>query len=97
MRLLRVMLVVYRPLIMEEVDSVTGLSDDEVAIEVLVDRCAHLSKSEKLTSSLFINQLEITWARRMDNLYSTPMNTMDIVNCTELSILSISTTQGQPC
>jgi len=40
MRLLKVMLVVYRPLTVEEVGSVTGLSDDEVAIEALVDRNA---------------------------------------------------------
>ena len=39
-RLLKVMLVVYRPLTVEEVSSVTGLSNEEVAINSLVDRCA---------------------------------------------------------
>jgi hypothetical protein len=39
-RLLKVMLLVYRPLKREEIGSVTGLSGDDVAIEALVDRCA---------------------------------------------------------
>ena len=47
MRLLKVMLVVYRPLTIEEVGSVTSLSDDEVAIEALVDRCASFVKKRE--------------------------------------------------
>lgn len=40
MRLLKVMMLAYRPLKVEEVGSVTGLSDEEAAIKALVDRCA---------------------------------------------------------
>ncbi|KAM3070114.1 hypothetical protein ACMFMF_008467 [Clarireedia jacksonii] len=40
MRLLKAMLTVYRPLAVEEVGSVTGLSNDEVDTEALIDRCA---------------------------------------------------------
>jgi hypothetical protein len=40
MRILKVMLLVYRPLTIEEISSVTGLSGDDIPIEVLVDRCA---------------------------------------------------------
>jgi hypothetical protein len=39
MRLLKVMMLAYRPLNVREVGSVIGLSDEEVAIEALVDRC----------------------------------------------------------
>ncbi|KAK7177665.1 Vegetative incompatibility protein HET-E-1-like protein 15 [Paraphaeosphaeria sporulosa] len=47
MRLLKVMLVVYRPLTVGEVSSVTGLPDDEVAIEALVDRCASFVRNRE--------------------------------------------------
>jgi hypothetical protein len=40
MRLLKVMLTVYRPLREEEVSSATGLLMEDIAIELLVDRCA---------------------------------------------------------
>jgi hypothetical protein len=44
MRLLKVMILAYRPLNVGEVGSVTGLSDEEVTTEALVDRCASLIK-----------------------------------------------------
>jgi hypothetical protein len=40
MRLLKVMMLAYRPLNMAEVGSVTGLSDEWVTFKALVDRCA---------------------------------------------------------
>lgn len=40
MRLLKVMMLVYRPLKVEEVVSVTGLGDEEDTVKILVDRCA---------------------------------------------------------
>jgi len=55
MRLLRVMLLAYRPLNVEEVGSVTGLSDEEGAIEALVDRCASFVKTRG-TSIEFVHQ-----------------------------------------
>jgi len=55
MRLLKVMLVVYRPLTREEVSSVTGLSLEEITIEMLVDRCASFIK-ERGTSIEFIHK-----------------------------------------
>jgi len=44
MRLLKVMMLAYRPLDMAEVGSVTGLSDQLVTVEALVDRCASFLK-----------------------------------------------------
>jgi hypothetical protein len=40
MRLLKVMLMVYRPLKLEEICSVTGLPNNNITIKALVDRCA---------------------------------------------------------
>ena len=44
MRLLRVMMLAYRPLNMAEVGCVSGLSDELAIIEALVDRCASFLK-----------------------------------------------------
>lgn len=44
MRLLKAMMLAYRPLNVEEVGSVTGLSEQLVVIEVWVDRCASFVK-----------------------------------------------------
>jgi hypothetical protein len=44
MRLLKVMMLAYRPLNMAEVGNMTGLSDQLVTVEVLVDRCASFIK-----------------------------------------------------
>jgi hypothetical protein len=44
MRLLKAMMLAYRPLNVEEVGSVTGLSGESVAIEAWVDRCASFIK-----------------------------------------------------
>ncbi|CAG8080643.1 unnamed protein product [Penicillium salamii] len=41
-RLFTVMMLVYRPLKLEEIRSVTGLTDEEDAIKLLVDQCASL-------------------------------------------------------
>jgi hypothetical protein len=49
MQLLKVMLVVYQPLTIEEVGSVTSLSDNEVAIEALVDQCASFVKKQEVS------------------------------------------------
>ena len=43
-RLLKVMMLTYRPLNMSEVSSVTGLLEEELATEALVDRCASFIK-----------------------------------------------------
>ena len=43
-RLLKVMMLAYRPLNMAEMGSVTGLSDQLVTVEALVDRCASFLK-----------------------------------------------------
>lgn len=47
MRLLKVMMLVYRPLKVEEVGSVTGLTDEEDAIRALADRCASFIKMQE--------------------------------------------------
>ena len=47
MQLLKVMLVVYRPLTIEEIGSVIGLSNDKVAIEALVDQCTSFVKKQE--------------------------------------------------
>jgi hypothetical protein len=44
MRLLKVVMLAYRPLNLAEVGGATGLSDEEVAVEALVDRCASFVK-----------------------------------------------------
>ena len=44
LRLLKVMMLAYRPLDVTEIRSVTGISDQEMAIEALVDRCASFIK-----------------------------------------------------
>lgn len=44
MRLLKAILLAYRPLNIAEVDSVSGLSDEWVTIKALVDRCASFLK-----------------------------------------------------
>jgi hypothetical protein len=44
MRLLKVMMLAYRPLNVCEVGSVTGATDEEVAVKALVDRCASFVK-----------------------------------------------------
>ncbi|XHF98690.1 hypothetical protein AWENTII_002232 [Aspergillus wentii] len=50
MRLLKVMMMAYRPLNVEEVGSVAGLDDDEeVAIRALIDRCASFIKMRDTT------------------------------------------------
>jgi hypothetical protein len=43
-RLLKVMMLAYRPLNMTEVNSVTGLSKDKLAIQALINRCASFIK-----------------------------------------------------
>ena len=54
-RLLKVMMLAYRPLNLEELGSVTGLSDGEVSIEVLVDRCASFVKMRG-TNTEFVHE-----------------------------------------
>jgi hypothetical protein len=44
MRLLKGMMLAYGPLNLVEVGGVTGRSDEEVAVEALVDRCASFVK-----------------------------------------------------
>ncbi|OBT95231.2 hypothetical protein VE01_07574 [Pseudogymnoascus verrucosus] len=55
MRLLKAMMLAYRPLNVEEVGSVTGLSKQLVAIEVWVDRCASFVK-RRGTDIEFVHQ-----------------------------------------
>ena len=55
LRLLKVMMLAYRPLNVLEVGRVTGFSDREVAIEALVDRCASFIKIRR-TSIEFVHQ-----------------------------------------
>ncbi|KFZ18716.1 hypothetical protein V501_01054, partial [Pseudogymnoascus sp. VKM F-4519 (FW-2642)] len=55
MRLLKAMMLAYRPLNVEEVSSVTGLSDQLVAIEAWVDRCASFVK-RRGTDIEFVHQ-----------------------------------------
>lgn len=55
MRLLKVMLLVYRPLKAEEVNSVTESFDEDFAIEALVDRCASFVKKHG-TDIVFVHQ-----------------------------------------
>ncbi|KFZ24532.1 hypothetical protein V502_00989 [Pseudogymnoascus sp. VKM F-4520 (FW-2644)] len=55
MRLLKAMMLAYRPLNVEEVGSVTGLSEQLVAIEVWVDRCASFVK-RRGTDIEFVHQ-----------------------------------------
>ncbi|KFY93613.1 hypothetical protein V498_04319 [Pseudogymnoascus sp. VKM F-4517 (FW-2822)] len=55
MRLLKAMMLAYRPLNVEEVGSVTGLSEQSVAIEVWVDRCASFVK-RRGTDIEFVHQ-----------------------------------------
>ncbi|KUJ24617.1 putative G-protein beta WD 40 repeat-containing protein [Mollisia scopiformis] len=55
MRLLKAMMLAYRPLNVEEVASVTGLSDELVAIEAWVDRCASFVK-RRGTDIEFVHQ-----------------------------------------
>lgn len=55
MRLLKVMMLAYRPLNVLEVGSVTGFSAQEVAIEAFVDRCASFIKMQG-TSIEFVHQ-----------------------------------------
>jgi hypothetical protein len=55
MRLLKAMMLAYRPLNVEEVGSVTGLSDQLVAIEAWVDRCASFVK-RRGTDIEFVHQ-----------------------------------------
>ncbi|KAJ5941135.1 G-protein beta WD- 40 repeats containing protein [Penicillium verrucosum] len=47
MRLLKAMMLVYRPLKVEEVPSVTGLTNEDDAIMTLVNRCASLIKVQE--------------------------------------------------
>jgi hypothetical protein len=54
-RLLKVMMLTYRPLNVAEVSSVTGLSDECVTIEALVDRCASFLKIQG-TDIEFVHQ-----------------------------------------
>lgn len=46
LRLLKVMVMAYRPLSVKEVGSVAGLADEEVDIRALVDRCASLIRTQ---------------------------------------------------
>ncbi|KAL8998435.1 MAG: hypothetical protein Q9188_006099 [Gyalolechia gomerana] len=55
MRLLKVMMLAYRPLNVLEVGSVTGFSPQEVAVEAFVDRCASFIKMQG-TSIEFVHQ-----------------------------------------
>lgn len=55
MRLLKAMMLAYRPLNVEEVGSVTGLSEQLFAIEVWVDRCASFVK-RRGTDIEFVHQ-----------------------------------------
>ncbi|KFY03079.1 hypothetical protein V490_00302 [Pseudogymnoascus sp. VKM F-3557] len=55
MRLLKAMMLTYRPLNVEEVSSVTGLSDQLVTIEAWVDRCASFVK-RRGTDIEFVHQ-----------------------------------------
>jgi hypothetical protein len=54
-RLLKVMMLAYRPLNIAEVCSVTGLSDEELGIEALVGRCASFAKMRE-TYIEFVHQ-----------------------------------------
>jgi hypothetical protein len=56
MRLLKVMMLVYRPLNVAEVGSVSGLSDEWVTIEALVDRCASFIRMQGTTDIEFVHQ-----------------------------------------
>lgn len=55
MRLLKAMMMAYRPLNVDEVGSVTGLNDEEVVIRALVDRCASFIKIQD-TKIEFVHQ-----------------------------------------
>ena len=54
-RLLKAMMLVYRPLRAEEVTSVTGLANDNGAVEALVNRCASFLKMQESTIE-FVHQ-----------------------------------------
>ncbi|KAJ5901856.1 G-protein beta WD- 40 repeats containing protein [Penicillium taxi] len=47
MRLLKAMMLAYRPLKIEEIQSVTGLTNEEDAIQMLVGRCASLIRMQE--------------------------------------------------
>ncbi|KAJ5152980.1 G-protein beta WD- 40 repeats containing protein [Penicillium canariense] len=47
MRLIKAMMLAYRPLKVEEVPSVTGLTNEDNAIEALVDRCASVLRMQE--------------------------------------------------
>ncbi|KAH8587988.1 WD40-repeat-containing domain protein [Bisporella sp. PMI_857] len=56
MRLLKAMMLAYRPLNVAEVASVSSLSDEWVTIEALVDRCASFIKMRGITDIEFVHQ-----------------------------------------
>ena len=55
-RLLKVMMLAYRPLNIAEVGSVSGLSDEWVTTEALVGRCASFVKMQGTTNVEFVHQ-----------------------------------------
>ncbi|KFZ19764.1 hypothetical protein V501_00497, partial [Pseudogymnoascus sp. VKM F-4519 (FW-2642)] len=65
MRLLKAMMLAYRPLNVEEVGSVTGLSDQLVAIEAWVDRCASFVR-RRGTDIEFVHQSARDYLARKD-------------------------------
>ncbi|KAF3935133.1 hypothetical protein ABW20_dc0102432 [Dactylellina cionopaga] len=56
MRLLKVMLLTYRPLNVAEVGSVSGISDTWFTVDMLIDRCASFIKMRRSTDIKFVHQ-----------------------------------------
>jgi hypothetical protein len=54
-QLLKAMLLAYRPLKLEEITSVTGLSDDTLEIDTLIDRCASFVRKRGVDTE-FVHQ-----------------------------------------
>lgn len=69
LRLLKVMMLVYRPLKREEVSSVTGLSESEIKIDHVVDRCASFIKMRGTTIE-FVHQSSRDFLAELPRLHS---------------------------
>jgi hypothetical protein len=72
MRLLKVMLTVYRPLRKEEVSSVTGLALEDTAIELLVDRCASFVRKRGVNIEFALSCLRYLSQHLKVNLVNLP-------------------------
>lgn len=76
MRLLKVMMLAHRPLKVEEVESVTGLSDEAEAIKASVDRCASFIRMQG-------NNIEFVHQSARDYLAGPPGSRQSILDLHE--------------